>query len=205
MKKCQLKILEKGLMLTLFLFLLNRDSVFSQNPPEISRDIFIAAIVQPWLYFEVLPLDLPLSPDLVSPEGNFNIGESPDVIFKVATNNEGGWEIEMKGENGGLKSLATNYLISTVNGTSTLVAGKEGYGGQATTSFEGVTINQIYDYYGTDIVGEIPSDYRVLAAKHSGNSLVEVAKMKMKASASILTPAASDYTEEIILTIIPLM
>lgn len=201
-KKSGLKTIGK-IFIFFFLFLIKFDFIFAQ-PPEISRDIFIAAIVQPWLYFEVSPLDLPLSPDLVSPEGNFNIGESPDVIFKVATNNEGGWQIEMKGKNGGLSSLATGYTISTVTVTSTLIAGNEGYGGQATTTLEGVILNQIYNFYGTNIVGEIPKEYRVLLTKYSSNSLSEVAKMKIKATASALTPAG-DYTDEIILTIIPLM
>lgn len=205
MKIRWLKILEKSLILSLFLFLLNIEIIYAQPPPEIPRDILIAAIVQPWLYFEISPLNLPLSPDLVSPEGVFQIGESPEVIFKVGTNNEGGWEIKIRGKNGGLKSQATGYLLSTISGTSTLIAGNEGYGAQATSTLEGTILNPIYDFYQTDIVGEVPQDYRFLAIKYSRNSLAEVAKMKIKASASVMTPAGVDYTEEIISTIIPLI
>lgn len=193
------------LLFTFFLFFPNKDFVQAQAPPEIPTDIFIAATVQPWLYFEVSPLTLNLSPDLVSQEGVFNIGETPDVIFKVGTSNPGGWEIKIKGKNNGLKSLNTNYTISSVNGTSTLMAGREGYGAQAISILTGVLINSIYDYYGTDIVGEIIEDYRSLASRFSSNALTEVVKMKIKASASITTPSDIEYSDIIILTIIPIV
>lgn len=199
--KIILKTWKKSLIF-IFLFF-NITSLYAQA--EIPRDIFIAAVVQHWLYFEVSPLDLNFSPDLVTPQGEFNIGETEDISFKVGTNNDGGWEIKIEGKNGGLKSLATGYLLATVKGTSTLKIKKEGYGGQATTTLAEVIINPIYNYYLSNTVGEIPQEYRVLATRYSKNPLGEVAKMKIKASAAVTTPAAGDYEEEIILTIIPLL
>lgn len=204
MEKGRVKIEKRGLLLTLFLFLTIFKPVFAQNL-QIPKDILIAAIVQPWLYFEVSPLDLTLSPDLVSIEGRFNIGESPEVIFKVGTSNPGGWEIKIKGKNNGLKSSATGYIISTVNGTSSLSAGNNGYGLQATTTLAGVIINPIYNYFDTSVVGEIVSDYRVLATKYSSNLTLEVVKIKIKAAASIMAPADVEYTDFIISTVIPLI
>lgn len=189
----------------LFFLFLGIDFTLAQSPSDIPRDILIAASVQPWLYFEISPLDLTLSPDLVSSGGEVNIGESEEVILKVGTNNEKGWQIKIKGKNGGLKSEAHGYTISTVFPTSTLIAGREGYGAQATSTLAGAIINSIYDFYGTNTVGEIPKEYRILVIKYSKNSLLEVAKMKIKASASLMTPAGFDYTDEIVLTIIPLV
>lgn len=199
------KLMEKFLKLFLFYFFLFCVQNFSFAQSEIPKDIFIAASVQPWLYFEVSPLVLTLSPDLVSQEGIFNIGETPEVIFKVGTSNPDGWEIKIKGQNNGLKSLAANYIISSVNGTSTLVAGSEGYGAQATSTLNGVLINSIYDYYETNTVGEIINEYKILASKNSSNALAEVLKFKIKASASITTPADVEYSDIIILTIAPIL
>lgn len=189
----------------MFLFFLPNRNLLLAQPPQIPQDILIAAIVQPWLYFEISTTTLTLSPDLVTPEGYFNIAETDDIILKVATNNEGGWQIKIKGKNGGLKSLATGYLLASVSGTSTLVVKKEGFGAQATSTLSGVLINPIYDYYGTNIVGEISKENKVLAWKLSRNPLAEVAKVKIKASASVMTPAGLDYQEQLIFTIIPLI
>lgn len=191
------------LLFAFFLFFLNKDFVQAQAPPEIPTDIFIAATVQPWLYFEVSPLSLTLLPDLVSATGTFNIGETEEVTLKVGTSNPDGWEIKIKGTNNGLKSLSTNYIIPTVSGSSNLVAGNEGYGAQATSTLPGVLINSIYDYYGTNRVGEIVTDYRILAFRSSSNPLAEIGKMKIKASASINTPADVEYSDTVILTIVP--
>lgn len=188
---------------TLLLFLFPQTG-FAQSL-FLVQDVYIAAIVQPWLYLEVFPLEISLSPDLVTVEGELNIGESEEIILKVGTSNPDGWEIKVKGKYNGLFSLATNYTIPTVKNFATLNLGEEGYGLQATSTLEGVTINPIYDFYGTLTVGEISkNEYKSLAKKLSSNSLSSVAKMKIKASASFLTPAG-DYTDEIILTIIPLI
>lgn len=198
------KKLDFWLYLVIFFFL-SLISVFISRGEIIVQDVYIGAIVQPWLYLEVSPVELTLSPDLVTVEGELNIAESEEIVIKVGTSNPGGWEIKMRGKNNGLISPATNYLISSVKNYSSLVLGKEGYGAQATSVFEGVVINSIYDFYGTNIVGEISNqDYKSLAKKLSANSLNEVAKMKIKASASFLTPAGY-YEDEIILTIIPLI
>lgn len=196
--------LKNSIFLKLILiFLFFSQKSFAQL--EIPKDIFIAATVQPWLYLEVFPLDLTLSPDLVSPEGVFNIGETQDVSFFVGTSNPSGWEIKMRGKNNGLKNLATGYVISSVFSSSTLVAGKDGYGAQATSTLAGVEINPIYDYYGTNTVGEVIKDYRMLAKKESPNSTQEVLKMKIKASASIFAPASLEYSDEVEFTILPLL
>lgn len=199
------KFLGKILPFLIALFFFLNQNILLAQTLEIPQDIFIAATVQPWLYFEVSPTTLILSPDLVSSEGVFNIAETEDVILKVATNNRDGWEIKIKGKNGGLKSTASNYLLASVNGTSTLIAGKEGFGAQATTTFSEVLINPIYDYYGTDIVGEISTDNKILVWKFSRNSVMEVAKLKIKATASVITPAGGDYEEELMFTILPLI
>ena len=202
MKRHKKRVLKKTLFFVL-LVLAGANLAYSRVP-EIPKDILIEAIVEPWLYFEVSPLTLLLSPDLVSREGVFNIGETPEISLQVGTSNPGGWEIKIKGKNNGLKSQITNYVISTVNGTSTLVPGVDGYGAQATSTLEGAIVNLLYDFFDTNTVGEIVTDWRTLVLKTSPNSLSEVAKMKIKATASVMAPAG-DYTDEIILTIIALI
>lgn len=172
---------------------------------ELSEDVAIAAIVETWIYFVISPLAVDIEPALIGIDGTLNIGTSPDIVFSVGTNNVGGWYIEMKGKNSGLKSLSTNAVIDSVNSTSTLVAGTDGYGANATGTLTGVSIGELYDYYGTDTVGEIVDSYNLLALKESENLLTDVVKVQIKAAASIMTPAAIDYSDVIIITLTPII
>lgn len=170
---------------------------------ELPQDIAIAAIVEPWLYLEVSPFMIDLEPDLVAADGSFNVGISSDIFLKVGTSNSEGWYLKIQGRNNGLKSLSTDYTISSISGTSALAAGTDGYGANATSTLEGVFIGELYDYYGSDIVGELVNEYRVLASMASGHAISEVVKMQIKAAASIMAPADSDYADIIIVTITP--
>lgn len=170
---------------------------------NLPKDIFIAATVEPWIYFEVSPINFNLQPDLVAVDGTLNIGESPEITIKIGTSNPSGWEVKIKGKNGGLKSEATDYLISTVTGYSPLVIGTEGYGCNATTTLPGVILNSIYNYYNTNIVGEITTTEKSFISRNQSNEFLEVAKMKIKAAASVKTPADPNYFDIIYFTANP--
>lgn len=188
-------------LFSLFYFLNSQNKVFALE--EIPKDVFIAAIVEPWIYLDVSPLTFNLQPDLVAPDGTLHIGESPEIIIRVGTSNLAGWEIKIKGKNNGLKSETTDYLIPSVSGTAALILGTEGYGLNATATFQGVIINPIYSYYNTNIVGEITNQYRLLASKSNSHLLEEVVRMKIKATASMMTPAEENYIDIINITINP--
>ncbi len=170
---------------------------------ELSHDIAIAAMVEAWLYFEISPLIIDLEPDLVAADGSLNIGQSEPVIVSIGTNSPDGWSIEIKGQNSGLKSPAADYTIFSISGTSTLSAGTDGYGANATSSLSGVFIGDFYQYYDTDTVGQIISQPTLLAFNHNRHALAEVARIRIKAAASLLTPAANDYSDEINITLLP--
>jgi len=172
------------------------------NLPE---DIAIAAIVEKWLYLAVSPLTVDIEPALIGADGSLNIGTSPEIVFSVGTNNPNGWYIEMKGENNGLKSSTMDLTINSVSATSTLLGGTDGYGANATSTLSGVLIGELYDYYGTDTVGEIINQYKFLASNPGINPLTDVLKMQIKAAASITTPPAADYSDIIFITLTPII
>lgn len=172
---------------------------------DLPEDVAIAAIVETWLYLAISPLTVDIEPALIGPDGTLNIGTSPDIIFTIGTNSPNGWYVEMKGENNGLRSESMDLTIDSVNATSTLLAGTDGYGANATATLVGVLLGELYDYYDTDTVGEIINDYKLLASNTGANPLTDVVKMQIKAAASITTPAAADYSDIIFITLTPLI
>ncbi len=170
---------------------------------EISQDVLIAAVVQIWLDFRISTTTLELLPPLVAVDGTLNVGSSTDVVLSLGTNNSGGWDIKIKSLNNGLYSSAADYTISSSAPVSDLVAGTEGYGANATSLFSGVSIEEIYDYYGTDTVGELVNQYRVLSFYDSYHQMVDIVKLQIKAAASLMTPSGYDYQDTIVITIIP--
>ena len=177
-------------------------------PEDVRADatstVGVTATVESWLTFSVSPTSVSLSPALVDSTGTPHIGSSTVITLTLGTNNTGGWSISIQGANNGLYSTNASYLISTVSGTSTLSAGTDGYGANATATYAGVSIGNYYDYYGSDTVGEIASSTsHTLASKNSPNSQEDVVDMKIKAAAQVTTPSATDYSDTITLTAIP--
>ncbi len=187
----------------LFLFFLGKIEKIKAQPIELSQDIAIAAIVQIWLDFRISTTTLELLPPLVAADGTLNVGSSTEVILSLGTNNSRGWDMVIKSLNNGLHSLAANYTISSSAQVSNLVAGTEGYGANATSVFSGVSIGEIYDYYGSDTVGELVNQYNVLAFYNNQHLMTEVVKLQIKAAASLMTPSGYDYQDTIIITITP--
>lgn len=171
------------------------------NAQQSTTTVGITAIVEAWLVFSVTPTSAFLSPPLVQADGTLNIGSSTEIVLNLGTNATNGWGITIKGQNGGLYSTSTGELIPTVSGTSTLVAGTDGYGANATSTLAGVTIGNYYNYYDTNTVGEIvTSTSRTLASKSTSNSTQSVAKMKVKAATTAERRPAANYSDTIVLT-----
>lgn len=176
--------------------------VNAQNESTTSEAVTVKATVQAWIDFEVSTTTLDLTPPLLQADGTLNIGSTPDLDLSLGTNAPLGWQIRIRGQNGGLYSSSANYTIPSVSGTSTLATGTEAYGANATSATSTVTIGSYYNYYGTNppVVGEIQTSDNVLASKTSKNPKVLVAKMQVKATASQVTPPGSDYQDVITLT-----
>lgn len=174
----------------------------AQNESTTTEAVTVRATVQAWIDFDVSTSSLDMTPPLVQADGTLNIGSTPDLDLSVGTNAPLGWQIRIKGQNGGLYSSSATYTIPSVSGTSTLATGTEAYGANATSATSTVTIGSYYNYYGTNppVVGEIQTSDNVLASKTSKNPKVLVAKMQVKATASPSTPPGNDYQDVITLT-----
>lgn len=191
-----------GIVLTIagFFGMLGMISLPSPASAATTATVGVTATVQAWLAIEVSPTSVTLSPDLVDAAGDAHIGSSTqNVGISVGTNNSSGWSVTIEGLNNGLAS-STN-LIASVTGSSTLAAGTDGYGANATNSITGVTIADYYKYWGTTDVGQIATSTN-LASKTNPQSLQQVALMKVYAAATSTKPSGS-YQDTITLTVTP--
>jgi len=145
-----------------------------------TSDITVSATVQEWITLGVTTSSVALSPDLVDTAGNTAIASSSSIGITVGTNNAGGWHLSVQSANG--KLTTSTYNILTCDTTSTIAAGTDMYGVNATTSYGGVTISTNYDYWGQDIVGTASTTDQTFAEKSSGNTSTTVASMKIMAA-----------------------
>ena len=177
------------------------------NPAEAATaTVGVTATVQEWLTFSVNPTSVTLTPDLVDTAGNTAVGSSAAVTLTLGTNSPDGWSIDARGATavatctqGGL--VSGSYKICQPSATSTLAAGTDGYGANASTTLTGVTIAANYDYWGTNTVGELNDADSDFASKTSSNASSDVASMKVLAASDALQEAGS-YTDTITLTAI---
>lgn len=164
--------------------------------------VAVTAYVRSLIVFSVNPTAVTLIPDLIDTLGNPTVGSSTAVSLMLGTNAGGGWNITIRGTNGGLASTtATTSLIATVpiTSSSTLSAGIDGYGANATTTLAGVSLF-LYDNWGTQKVAAISSTTpQTLAQKNSANASTTVAQIKIYAAATS-SKAVGTYTDTIILT-----
>lgn len=191
-----------GIVLTIagLLGMLGMISLPSPASAATTAEVGVTATVQAWLSITVSPVSVTLSPDLVDTAGGTHIGSSTqNVGISVGTNNSGGWSVTIKGLNNGLAS-STN-LIASVTGSSTIAAGVDGYGANATNSISNVTIADYFKYWGTTNVGQIATSTN-LASRNTYQSLQQIALMKVYAAATSTKPSGS-YQDTITLTVTP--
>ena len=177
------------------------------NPAEAAvATVGVTATVQEWLTFSVDPTSVTLSPDLVDTAGNTAVGSSTAVTLTLGTNSPDGWSIDSRGATtnatctqaqGGL--VSGSYSICQPSATSTLAAGTDGYGANATDTLAGVTIAANYAYWGTNTVGELNDTDGDFASKTSSNASSDVASMKVLTASDALQEPGS-YTDTITLT-----
>lgn len=136
--------------------------------------------------------------------GNLESGivtDSPqNIAINFATNGESGGRVYVVGKNGGLRSLSKNYQINSVTGD--LSSSAEGIGAQGVSATQdaGGPLSIVSPYNATNNnVGIVDSSVREIFV--SANPLVGGQGVFMlKAKASSITPAASDYEEVLTIT-----
>jgi hypothetical protein len=164
------------------------------------------ATVDPQLSFDidVATTDVSTSPPYQIDFGVLPVStvtDSPKRVWvTLDTNGESGGKVYMSSQNGGLKSLASAYTISSLTGD--LGSSPEGFGAQgtsATQAAEGpLALVPPYDGSGSN-VGTADAVIREIFT--SANPLVTGrGSFVLKAKTKPLTPASGDYTE--ILTVI---
>jgi len=144
-------------------------------------EITVSATVQEWITLGVSTSSVALTPDLVDTSGNTSIASSSNITIAVGTNNAGGWHLSVQSANG--KLTTSSYDILSCSVTSTISAGTDMYGLNATTSYGGVSIDTNYDFWGENIVGAASSTADLaFAEKSTGNSSTTVATIKILAA-----------------------
>ena len=162
--------------------------------------VTVTATVEPWINIGVSTTSVALTPSLVDSLGNTYVGSSTVIDVNVGTNNSTGWTVNIKGTNNGLyKSAAPTSTIASVTGTSTITAGNDGYGANATSVLAGTTVGSYYNYWATTTVGEIKTGGQTFATTSAPNALQNVVDMKVYATATSTKPSGS-YSDDIILT-----
>lgn len=121
------------------------------------------------------------------------INSPSDISFTFSTSASFGGSIYMSGSNTGLTSAtAGNYNITIAGASGNLTSLSEGFGLQGLTASSPLAIDVPYD--GTsNTVGAVYTTFKpVFSATSSVSSGTATARIKAKASS--ITPAASDYT-----------
>ena len=162
-----------------------------------STEITVSATVQEWITLGVSTSSVGLTPDLVSSAGVTAIASSTNINITVGTNNAEGWHLDI-GSAGGRLATST-YYIYTCDVTSSIAAGTDMYGVNATTSYAGVDIKGYYDYWGQNIVGTASTTAQELAYKTNSNASTTVATMKIMAACDA-DQEAGTYTDTLTIT-----
>jgi hypothetical protein len=159
--------------------------------------VSVSATVQEWLSISVSPTSATLTPDMVDTSGNTYIASSSDITITTGTNHGTGYNLQInENDNNGLAS--GSYYIDNPTATTTVTAGTDAYGAQATSTVTTIAAN--YNYWGTNVVGDFELTAQNLATKSSPGS-GETTTMKLKAACDSTQPAGT-YTDTITLTIV---
>ena len=126
------------------------------------------------------------------------ITASPNASTTMAcTNSGGGCVLYVKDANAGLATDTPSHTIpspnAAANASTTLAAGTEGYGIQATTTSAGLTIDSRYDQTG-DIVGGLSLTDIIIASSTADITDAEVIVTHMAAISEITPPGIYEDT-----------
>ena len=160
-----------------------------------TETITVGATISEWLSFSVSTNTATISPALVDSGGTEAIGTSNTITLTAGTNDAAGYTITiMSQSNAGLCHSAGCGTHNINSGTSTLAAGTDGYGAQATSTDADVTVDTAFDKTGND-VGGITTGGKKLADT-SGGSDGDDTDLLFKAAASKADPEGA-YSDSV--------
>ena len=168
-----------------------------------STSVTVNAVVSAYITLAVSTTSTYLMPNLVNSSGNTFIGSST-VSTTVSTNDSAGYTLSLQGTYGGVSSTPNLILnVASSTGSSTITAGVDGYGANATSSVATIKATSTYNYwdedYVLDIVGTISSTTNNLISEESAAGANRVTRIKIYAAADSLQPSGT-YQDYIILT-----
>lgn len=165
-----------------------------------ANNVTLTVTVEPYLSFSASATSTNLSPDMVDSSGNPHVASSTAITLTAGTNAAGGFSVTVADAAGDLAYGPTGTIASVGAGTTTIVAGTNGYGIQATST--AMTVAPTYDYWvPSTVVGTASSSAQTLASRASpGYGLT--ALMRLLAAATTSIPVGN-YQDTITLTAVP--
>jgi len=161
------------------------------------EEITVTATVSEWMTLAASASTTgTLSPDLVDTAGVTHIGSSTPLTLTMGTNSSDGYSVTASSSNAGLKATTT---ISTGIATTTLSAGVNGYGIQATSTVSNL-VQAVYNWAtSTQNVGAATSSTKMLSKSTTASA--DVVWMTVKA-ACLVTTAVGSYTDKLTFTMV---
>ena len=161
------------------------------------EEITVTATISEWMTLAASASTTgTLSPNLVDTAGATHISSSTTLTLTMGTNSSDGYSVTASSSNAGLKATTT---ISTGIATTTLSAGVNGYGIQATSTVSNL-VQAVYNWAtSTQNVGAATSSTKMLSK--SSAALPDVVWMTVKA-ACLVTTAVGSYTDKLTFTMV---
>lgn len=164
-----------------------------------SSTVTVNAVVSAYITLSVSTTSTYLMPNLVSSAGVAGLGSST-VSTTISTNDSAGYTLYLQGTYGGVSSTPNLILnVASSTGSSTIAAGTDGYGANATSSQATILATSTYNFWGLDIVGTISSTTNNLISQENAAGSNRVTRIKIYAAADTLQPSGT-YQDYIILT-----
>lgn len=162
-----------------------------------TETVSVSATIEQWLSLQVSTNTMTITPALVTAAGGTQIGTSNYVTSTAGTNATSGFSIQIKSDsNAGLchEDGCGTYKIASA--TTTVVAGEDHYGAQATSST--MTVKTKYDHWdaSNDVGGLATTSDTVSTFNTNGE---ETTTLRLKASALKTDPDGA-YSDNLTLT-----
>lgn len=162
--------------------------------------IATASTVNPTLSFDIdvsasdSETDAPFAINMGDLMADTVIDSTEKIWVDLATNGETGGRVYVVGANGGLVSAtAAGYKIDAITGDLASITYPKGFGAQGFSEAGGLFITALYDQI-DDVVGTTDQSIREIFTA-SGPISAGRGSFLLKAKSSLITPAASDYSE----------
>ena len=127
-----------------------------------TAEVSVTATVQEWISITASSTAT-LSPDLVDINGVVHLASSTGLGFIAKSNSADGYTVTITGANDGLDGSVSGSIASVgLAATTTIAAGTDGYGVQASSTE--ATVDALYDNWGNDTLG---------SAHTTGQSMVD--------------------------------